>query len=636
MPISKLRPSFTFTEDRLAELRAVVPEAFADGKVNWDVLREALGERLEDESTEAEHFGLFWPGKRDARRLAAMPSKGTLVPAPGQGVSEDTTRSIFIEGDNLEVLKLLQKSYAGRVKMIYIDPPYNTGNDFVYKDDFRDPSEDYLRKTRQMGDAGELLTSNPKAGGRFHSNWLSMMYPRLRLARGLLREDGAIFVSIDDNEVHNLRQVMNEIFGDENFVALIVAQTNPRGRTLDRYIARTHEYILVFTNASDVDALNQIAKGESALKEYDKQDNDGQYRELELRNRNPVFNRKNRPNLFYPLFVDPHTGEVSLSRNAAFKVEVLPLNSKEEEGCWTWGKEKVARNTGLLLGRQVNTGAWRIFRKDYIPVDGATTKAKSIWVDKTINHENGKEELGRLFGKTPFDFPKSVELIKKCLLIGTGDDEPEIILDFFAGSGTTAQAVLEQNSADGGQRRFVCVQIPEPTENKELPTIAEIGKERIRRAIKQLQSTSKSRSKLKSKDLDLGFRVFTWDRSHFKSWQDYTGDDPQQLALVFENAASPLVDGWEPEKVLTEVQLLEGFPLDSRVTELEEHKKNKVLLVESDACAHRLLVCLDMKIKDDTLERLKMEPDDVFACLDSALTDEAKVRLGDLGNLRVI
>ena len=244
MSIEKLRPSFTLTEDRLRELAAVVPEAFADGRINWDTLREALGEQLEDETQE--HFGLFWPGKREARRLAAMPSKGTLVPQPGQGVDEDSTHNIFIEGDNLEVLKLLKKSYVGRVKMIYIDPPYNTGGDLLYLDDFSIPTEQYLQQLNLVDEKGIKLTSNSKADGRFHSSWLTMMYPRILLARELLTEDGVIFVSIDDNECHNLRQLLNELFGEENFVADIVAVNNLKGRNDKAHIATAHERLLIF------------------------------------------------------------------------------------------------------------------------------------------------------------------------------------------------------------------------------------------------------------------------------------------------------------------------------------------------------------------------------------------------------
>ena len=221
MTITKLRPELTFTQDRVDALRAIAPEAFADGKINRDALLEALGEYLEEDDQEAEHFGLFWPGKRQARRLASQPSAGALRPAPGEGVNEETTRHIFIEGDNLQVLKLLQKSYAGRVKMIYIDPPYNTGNDFIYNDNFTQPVEEYLRATGQADEMGRVLVTNTQAGGRYHSNWLNMMYPRLRLARNLLADQGMIFVSIDDSELHHLRSIMNEVFGEENFIANI-------------------------------------------------------------------------------------------------------------------------------------------------------------------------------------------------------------------------------------------------------------------------------------------------------------------------------------------------------------------------------------------------------------------------------
>lgn len=651
MPISKFRPTFTFTQDRLEQLKAIVPEAFADGKINWESLKQAMGEFLEDESQEAEHFGLFWPGKREARRLATMPSKGALVPALGEGINEDSTGNIFIEGENLEVLKFLQKSYAGRIKMIYIDPPYNTGKDFVYKDDYKDPFDDYLKKTKQLDQNGNRLSTNSKTDGRFHSNWLSMVYPRLLLAKNLLKEDGVIFISIDDNELHNLRQIMNELFGEENFSALIVEQTNPRGRTLDRFIAKTHEYLLVFSNQFETDALRQIPKDENAIAEYDKEDQSGKYRELELRNRNPVFNRQNRPNLYYEIYVDPSTGKVSLSRSESYSIKAYPLNSREEEGCWTWGKEKVKQNNDLLVGRQVSTGAWRVFRKDYLPKDGATTKAKSIWLEKSLNHENGKEELGKLFGKTPFDFPKSVDMIKKCLSLGSGFNDGDIALDFFAGSCTAAQAVLELNREDGGNRRFIMVQLPEPTPEDSparkagYDTIAEIGKERIRLVIARMKKEVNGNSQTKREmpeDLgelgrvDLGFKVFKLTRSNFRAWEDYEGENPEELEKLFDQAETPLVEGCKQEDLLTEIILQQGFPLDSRITPQAEFKQNTIQLVESTFCAHRLFVCLDGKIKDDTIKRLELRSEDIFVCLDSALTDQAKMRLADVCNLKVI
>jgi adenine-specific DNA-methyltransferase len=642
MTVTKLHPTFTFDQERLDALLAIAPEAFADGQINWDVLKEALGEHLEEEGPAAEHFGLTWPGKRAARRLASQPSTGTLLPAPGEGVNETTTRNIFIEGDNLEVLKLLQKSYAGQVKMIYIDPPYNTGNDFVYKDDYSQPLEEYLQLTSQADEAGRVLTTNTKADGRFHSNWLSMMYPRLRLARNLLADDGVIFVSIDDNEVHNLRSLLGEVFGNENFVALIVAQTNPRGRTLDRFLAKTHEYIAVCAKDITQQALYQVPKDAKALAEYDKCDERGNYRELELRNRNPMFNRQNRPNLFFPFYADPATDTVSLEQSRQFIEKILPLNSKGEEGCWTWSPKKAAKNLDLLVARRVETGAWRVYRKEYIPEEGATTKEKALWLDKGINHENGKEELGRLFGKTPFDFPKSVHLLEKCLRLGMETDDEDIVLDFFAGSCTTAQALLELNQQDGGNRRFIMVQLPEPTppdsqaRRAGFSTIAEIGKERIRRVIKRMQGEQQKLIPDRETPEDLGFRILKLGCSHFKAWRDFEGGDVAELQTLFDRFESPLVDGWQPDDLLVEVMLLQGFPLDSTVTPLAGYRHNHVLRVTSGLVAHELYVCLDERLHPATADTLALGAEDVFVCLDSALDEETKLRLQDGRNVMVI
>lgn len=270
MPHTRLRPNYTFDQERLAQLKAVVPEAFADGKIDWDTLREILSDHLEDQSVE--HFGLSWPGKREARKLASQPSRGTLTPVPGEGINEDTTRNIFIEGENLEVLKLLLKSYAGRVKMIYIDPPYNTGNDFIYSDDFTEPLESYLRRTRQADEEG-LLTSNPKSSGRFHSNWLSMMYPRLLVARHFLRNDGLIFVTIDDNELHNLRNIMDEIFGAENFLANVSWEKRYTRSNNAKLFYSLKDSILVYRASSSITVLRE-PRTEKSDSIYSNPDND--------------------------------------------------------------------------------------------------------------------------------------------------------------------------------------------------------------------------------------------------------------------------------------------------------------------------------------------------------------------------
>jgi adenine-specific DNA-methyltransferase len=565
MPIEKLRPQYIFDEQRIEELKQIAPECFADGKINWEVLREALGDYAEKEGPDEEHFGLFWPGKREARRLAGIPSRGTLVPMPGEGVHEERTRNIFIEGENLEVLKLLQKSYAGRIKMIYIDPPYNTGNDFVYDDNFTETIDEYLKRTGQIDEEGRKLTTNSKADGRFHSKWLSMMYPRLRLAKNLLKEDGVIFISIDDNEIHNLRQLMNEIFGEGNFVSQIIVQSNKRGQTY-KDIAKTHEYIVVFTINDDT-KLQELKKEESDLVFKDSKSD---FSIRELRNRNPKFGKFNRPNLFYPIYISPKSIDenqfclVSLQKSKEFSIETYPLNSQGKESCWRWGKTKVIKNNTDVLGttdlvaRQKRDGGWNVYEK----YRKGTFKVKSIWDDVDVISEKGTVELGELGMAPYFEHPKPKELVKRCAAISTSEEE--IILDFFGGSGTTAQSIYELNLADDDRRSFIIVQIPQKLEKDSeaykagFKTIADITKERISKiSIKTSKANKKS-------ELDFGFKCYRLTSSNYKVWQNVDVRDINKLELEFETFASALIDNWRPEDLLIEILLIEGFPLDSK------------------------------------------------------------------------
>lgn len=640
MPITKLRPSFSFTQDRLEQLKAIVPEAFTDGKINWEALKQALGEFLEDENSEAEHgstelaevFGLFWPGKREARRLATLPSKGTLVPAPGEGIDEDNTRNIFIEGENLEVLKLLQKSYAGRIKMIYIDPPYNTGNDFVYKDDFKEPLEEYLRRTGQTDKNGKLLTTNTKTGGRFHSNWLNMVYPRLRLAVNLLRDDGVIFVSIDDNEVHNLRLLMNEVFGEENFVANVVWQkrTSPDSR---KNLAPAHDHILVYSKKieNQDNAVTLLPLGKSRAAEYKNPDNDprGPWASVDL------------------------TGQTGHATPSQFYSVTTPsgnIYNPPEGRCWALAedtfKRLVAENR-IWFGKD---GSSRPRLKKYLSEsEGVTTW--TWWTNKDVGHnQEATKSLNQILDAGDiFTNPKPIRLLQLILQLASRKDS--LILDFFAGSCTTAQAVLELNREDGGNRRFIMVQLPEPTPEDSpackagYATIAEIGKERIRRVIAKMKKEANGNSKAKRETpedldklgrVDLGFKVFKLARSNFKAWQDYDGESIQELETLFDQAETPLVKGWKEDDLLTEIMLQQGFPLDSKIARQSGFKSNKVQLIESEACSHRLFVCLDPKIKEDTIKHLELRTEDIFVCLDSAITDQAKMRLADICRLDII
>jgi len=618
MPIEKLRPSFTFTEDRLKELAAVVPEAFADGKIDWDTLQEALGEYLEDE--EQEHFGLTWPGKREARRLAAMPSKGTLVPQPGEGVNEDNTRNIFIEGDNLEVLKLLQKSYAGRVKLIYIDPPYNTGNDFIYSDDFTEPIETYLRRTGQIGEAGELLTTNTRASGRFHSNWLNMLYPRLLLAKGLLRDDGIIFVSIDDNEIHNLRQIMEEIFGPENFVATIIWQKYFSTKNTARHFSASHEYILAFAKEADIWRPILLPRTEEADSRYSNPDNDprGPWASGPLQARN--YYSKGLYEVVSPIG-KPHRPP----KGTYWRISEENFQELDKDNRIWWGDdgENVPRQKRFLS--EVLQGI--------VP--------STLWKCEDVGHtQDAKEELlnAVMYQNTEnvLNTVKPLELLSRVIHLCT-DSDGDVILDFFAGSGSTAHAMINKNIDDGVKRQFILVQIPEPLPKPEpnLKTLTDVARERIRFAINAVQDDKAGKLDF-TPGQDLGFKCYELNQSNYKSWQPYSGGASQQLETLFNHFETPLVDGWQPQNLLVEILLLQGFPLASSFVPLEDIQSNTIQRFHADSVAHELFVCLDEKVDDETIQQLHLRTEDIFVCLDSALSDEAKIRLADQCNLKVI
>ena len=603
-------------EERLRALEQVVPEAFADGQINWEALRESLGERVEDEEAGTEHFGLFWPGKREARRLAAQPSKGTLVPAPSEGVDEETTENIFIEGDNLEVLKLLQKSYAGRIKMIYIDPPYNTGNDFIYKDNFAEPLEDYLKKTGQMGEEGELLTTNTKADGRFHTNWLSMMYPRLRLARNLLSTSGFLTVTINDNEAHHLRMILDEIFGSENFIASIVWQKTYVANMTAKFISDTHDYILVYARNADEAYTGKFDRTEEQIAKFQNPDNDprGLWKAENL-----------SAGKYYA------AGQFTIITPAGR--EVNPPAGRY----WRCNEKQYKRwlnDNRITFGKD---GNGRPMLKKFLSEVGEGLTPDTWWGHKESgSNKEASIELKNLFdGDVVFDTPKPVKLLRRLLKLFAGNNS--LIMDFFAGGGVTAQAVLEANRGDGGSRKFILVQLPEKIDNPKYPTIAEVIKERIRRNSRKIIAADSSRLPLGNDKLDQGFKVFKLSQSNFQAWQDYRDDDIRQLEILFASHETPFVEDWKEQDVLTELLLIEGFPLNSKITPDDTFIANRVMQVESDFSAHRLFVCLEPRINDKTIERVAELPrEDIFICLDSSLTDAAKVRLTDVGNVRAI
>ncbi len=617
------------TEALLAQLRDAAPQIFSEGHVDFARLQAALGEHID---TNPERYGLTWAGKRDAFRNVQVPSVATLRPQPEESVNWDSSENLIIEGDNLEVLKLLQKPYHGKVKMIYIDPPYNTGNEFIYPDNFREGLDEYLRYTGQLGEDGTATSTNKDTSGRYHSNWLNMMYPRLFLARNLLKEDGVIFVSIDDHEVHNLRLLMDEVFGEENFISQLVVLTNPKGRVLDRHFSRTHDYLLVYSRG-DLEKDLSLAKEDDEVEDnYPEIDAGGRFRLLELRNTHRQFGKFNRHKLWYALFVDTSTGEI-FSKDAPGRVEVWPRWDDGFEGCWTWGVDKATNENSLLVGRLVGA-RWKVYRKSYSHNEAgevARKKLKSILIDATFHTEKGQAAFDALIPGRIFQSPKPPELIKK--LVGLSGEKDDIVLDFFAGSGTTAHAVLDLNQEDGGNRRFILVQLPEKTDNPQYPTIAHITRERVRRVIAKLQENRHSRaggnpaiqnaldlnpldSRLRGNDDagDLGFRAFKLDSSNFKIWRsDQAPQSAEQLAEQLNLYADNVLAERGDQDRLYELILKSGRPLSARVESVAVGGHTAFSVGDGD-----LLICLEPHLDRDTLRALFAHKPQMVLCLDVA------------------
>jgi adenine-specific DNA-methyltransferase len=610
------RTSTNITEERLEHLKDLLPEAFSEGKVDFENLRQALGELVDDRP---ERYSFTWAGKRDAIRLLQTPSQATLIPSSKESVNFDTTQNLFIEGDNLEVLKLLYKPYAGQVKMIYIDPPYNTGNDFVYPDNFADPLDTYLQMSGQGDEEGNLLTTNPETSGRYHSTWLSMMYPRLFVARQLLREDGIIFISIDENEAHNLRLMMNEIFGEENFIAQLIWKKKSGGGSDVDEIVIDHEYILAYGRSQSPSFY--LDKNAEVTTQYNQVGEDGRRYSLD---------RLDKQTLGYLPSLDfPITGE----DEQIYRVE--HKNPQHKVARWRWSKQTVRERYDELVfkGRYVYT-------KNY-EKEGA--KPRSLLVDQRFGRtRTGKTDLTSLFGVEVLEHAKPVRLIKHLCAISTKSSD--IVLDFFAGSGTTAQAVLELNREDGGNRHLVLVQLPEPTDEKSsarkegFTTIAEIGKDRIRRIIDKMRKEREDELELKDRKQpeDLGFKVFKLAESHYRQWSGVEEKDPEKYAKTMEIFTDPLLPGWKPFNIIYEVALKEGYSLTSTIEELKKATDNTVYRVTDPDKDQSFLICLDNELKIKTIKALKLDKDAVFICRDSALTDELAANIALQCHLKTI
>ena len=558
--------SMDLAQENVKKLKEIFPEIFTEDQVDLDLLGELLsnGGGYRKLDTSKERYSLTWNGKSEARQIAQEVSTGTLRPAKEESKNWDNTENIYIEGDNLEVLKLLQKSYHGKIKMIYIDPPYNTGKDFVYKDNFKDNIENYKEITGQVSEEGTKLTTNTDTDGRYHSNWLNMMYPRLKLARNLLTDDGVIFISIDKNEIHNLRKICDEIFGEENFIEEITVINNPRGRDYGG-IADMHEYLLVYKK-SENSFLNNLNQTDKIFPFFD---NISGFEIRELRNRNIVFNKENRPNLYYPFYIntnktlDNNLLEIELEKKEGY-VELFPKESQGVNTVWRWGKEKAKENLNVnIVAKKMQDGGYMIVEK----YRKAEVMARSVWNTKDDNSEKGTLLIKEIFkGNKVFEFPKSLNMIKKTIEIGSNNFD--IILDFFSGSATTAHSVMQLNAEDGGNRKYIMVQLPELCDEDSeaykagYKNICEIGKERIRRAGEKIKSDESLPLENREK-LDVGFKVFKLDSSNIKEWDTDTENLQQTLLDSIENIKSDR----NTLDVLYEILLKYGLDLNIPIEE---------------------------------------------------------------------
>jgi adenine-specific DNA-methyltransferase len=612
--------SADFLELQLTRLKCLFPEVVVEGKIDFDKLRTSLGAAAESGPG---RFHFSWAGKDDAVSLLQTPSAGTLVPCLEESINFETTGNVFIDGDNLEVLKLLFKPYFGRVKLIYIDPPYNTGQDFVYPDNYADPLKTYLQITGQADAEGNLLTSNPETSGRYHSTWLSMMYPRLFLARQLLSDDGVIFVSIDDHEMHHLRILMNEVFGEENRIECFIWKKSYGGGAKEKYAVTQHEYVLLY--AKDLAGINDLwlppdAAAEARYYKYqdEKFETRGPYRVKPLE---ATKSMDSRPNLVYPI-PSPKGGEIWPKRQ------------------WWWGKERTAvalRNNELVFtgdGENLSVSYKQYLRDE----NGEARGAKPFSVIDGIYTQQGTADLADLFGESVIQFPKPVALLKKLINIGSNADEGHIILDFFAGSGTTAQAVLELNREDGGDRRFVLVQLPEPTGNTKYPSITDIGKERIRRVIEKLAKDTQKGLDLKDRQQseDVGFKVFKLAKPNIQQWSHDEERDPEAYSQKLALFNDPLVAGWKPENVIWEVALREGFGLKTQFALRDLGNGNTVYDVIDPDSEQKFMICLDDKIPIDLSKHCELTLEHLFVCRDVALDDSAAANLALQCRLKTI
>lgn len=591
-----------------------------DGKpelaIDFEKLQAELSNEIIGEGEERYQF--TWPDKRAANRLANTPTTMTLRPCREESVDFDHTQNLYIEGDNLDVLKALRETYLGKVKMIYIDPPYNTGNDFVYNDDFAQSRGEFEETSGLFDEEGnqtiDPMQRNTESNGRFHTDWLNMIYPRLKVARDLLSDDGVIFISIDDNEVENLKKICNEVFGERNCQGIISYVRKTSGKQDSSNFMKSTEYIMCYSKSEKWECQPIIA-GEHVLDRYNKVDENGnKFRETDLRKTGNADRRVDRPLMYYPFYYNPTNNDLQVRNNEDLQLEqngyikILPIKPDGSDGRWRWGIDNAQTHMEFLVARLMpkykDQNKYTIYEKDYIDKKGEvrTVKEHTSWDRTEFNSDNAMMEFKKLgFSNQLFPFPKVSALVKHMCYLA--DTQNSIVLDFFSGSATTAHAVMQLNAEDGGNRKFIMVQLPEKTDEKSeaykagYKNICEIGKERIRRAGKKIKEDNKDKEGIEK--LDTGFRVLKLDSSNMEDVY-YTPQEFTMQSLFNENVKADRTG----EDLLFQVMLDLGIELSAKI-ETQQIAGKTVYLVDDNY----LVACFDRDVTEAAITEIaKLHP----------------------------
>lgn len=618
-------------DSNIGKIAEVFPEVVKEGKVDFEALRNELGDCIENEN---EKYDFTWNGKSKSIRISQEVSTATLRPIKDSHVSKNwkNTNNLYIEGDNLEVLKQLQKTYNNKIKMIYIDPPYNTGHDFIYKDDYNDSKRNYLEINNLN------MSSNPNTDGKYHSKWLNLMYPRLLLSKNLLKDDGVIFISIDDNELCNLKKIMDLIYGEDNFIACLPTILNLKGNNDQFGFSGTHEYTIVYArNKQAIESINGLEFDNQDIDDYKYEDTLGKYKKgaTLMRTGQDGFRNK-RPKGYYPIYVKPDLSELSTFRMTCDDYIVYPITKNGVEMSWRRSPENLeaTKNEFIIIKNGDTISFYKKQRLDDDIKKGK--KAKTLFYKPEYSSGNGTKEILKLFGKRIFDNPKPVQLIEDFIRIGTNDDSDDIVLDFFSGSATTAQAIFNLNVKTKGNRKFILVQLPEPCSKETeaykagYKNICEVGEERIRRSGEQIKEEWEKEHSLdtlfaneETFKTDIGFKVFKLDSSNINEWDSSLELDEKELA---ERLGEVFKTGRSKDDILYEIMLKYGV-FDRQVEEIDVNGKTMYRVGK-----RYMIVCLEDNINFDDIKSIgELSPKTVIF-KESGFADD-NVKLNAIYNL---